>query len=138
MTKYTYKIVRVRSLLRQGYLNEISLPYYMGLNEFAKLDKNRRLKVLADPICEKAIREAIADARPNSDKDHPWIKPNPGDEIMARVAQHASVDTLFDLIDYCIRREGDIAPPHRIYRKEWERDGVLEELERVIREFEIS
>ena len=137
MTKYTYKIVRVRSLLRQGYINEVSLPYYMGLNEFAKLDKNRRLNVFADHICEKAIREAIADARPHSYINFPFTS-TPGDEILGMVAPYCKTQTLFDLLDYCIRVEGDIAPPHRIYRRERERDGVLEELERVIREFEMS
>lgn len=139
MAKYIYKITRVRSLLRQGYLNEVSLPYYMGINEFAKLDKNRRLKVLTDPICEKAIREALMDAKPNFDQYSPLnLRPSPRaeeyrsiDKTIQDNASSASITMLLDYVNYCVHREGDLAPPSRIYRKERERDGILEELERL-------
>lgn len=143
MIKNTYKITRVRSLLRQGYLNEISLPYYMGLNEFAKLDKNRKLRVLTDPICEKAIREALADAKPNFREYSPLnLRPSPRaedyrsiDETIQHNASSASIMTLLDYVNYCVHRGGDLAPPSKIYRKEQERDGVLEELERIQSEY---
>jgi hypothetical protein len=115
----------------------------MGLNEFAKLDKNRRLKVLADPICEKAIREALADAKPNFREYSPLnLSPSPRaeecrsiDETIQHNASSASITTLLDYVSYCVHRGGDLAPPSKIYRKEREREGILEELERIQSEY---